>query len=439
MKYIHLLGLLGFLVTGCASTPPILKLQAGDGVPLTQELLDSAQEEIILATQSYAAGDLAGAEQAVVRAARILYAAESPSNGMGKRYADLTSTLSLLTVRLNRMLHERAPELEPEKFTMPIPHNPRIERWIDYYLSRGRVGFARWLRRSGRYVPILEELFVQEGLPGDLVYLALVESGFNPRNRSSKHAVGLFQFIKGTAELVGLKENYWMDERRHPEKAALAAIRHLKSLYREFDKDWDLALAAYNAGSGRVGRAIRAQKVKDYWKLALPPETEAYVPKFYATLIIAREPDLYGFNLNYEEEENVEVVEIPGGVDFQVIADAVGVTLTVVKDLNTELTKGCTPPGEEPYGVRLPKGSGEKFNTAFALLPKEAKLLSEEELGRRKYKGVYVVYKIKPGDSLYTIAKKHHTTVAKIRRWNSSVRNSKYIHSGKKLRIYRTR
>jgi peptidoglycan lytic transglycosylase D len=439
MRFMLVCLVLSVFLAGCTATVPIRKIQAGEGVPLTQELLDSAQTEITLATHSYDAGDLAGAEQAVVRAARILYAAESPTNGLSKHYADLTSTLSLLTVRLNRMLHESVPELEPEKFSMPIPHNPRIERWIDYYLTRGRVGFGRWLRRSGRYVPILEELFVQEGLPSDLVYLALVESGFNPRNRSSKHAVGLFQFIKGTATLVGLKENYWMDERRHPEKAAIAAIRHLKSLYREFDQNWDLALAAYNAGSGRVGRAIKAQKVKDYWKLALPPETEAYVPKFYATLIIAREPDLYGFNLNYEEEENVEVVEIPGAVDFRVIAEAIGVTLSVVKDLNTELTKGCTPPGKETYGVRLPKGSGEKFKKAFDLLSEEKKFLSKEELGRRKYKGVYVVYKIKSGDSLYTIAKKHHTTIAKIRRWNPSVRSSKYIHVGKKLRIYRTR
>jgi len=438
LKAVYFLLVFSLLLSGCASTQVVRKVQAGEGIPLTAELMTSAQEEIDLALESYDAGDLAGAEQAVVRAARILYAAESPRNSEGKRYADLTSKLSLLTIRLNRLLHESSPELEPETFTMPIPYNPRIERWIDYYLTRGREEFARWLRRSGRYVPILQKYFIQEGLPGDLVYLALVESGFNPRNRSPKHAVGLFQFIKGTAEMVGLKEDYWVDERRHPEKATIAAIRHLKALYKEFN-DWDLALAAYNAGSGRIRKAIRAQGLKDYWQLALPPETEAYVPKFYASLIIAREPELYGFNSNYEDEENVEEVEVPGGVDFKIIAEAIGVPVSVIKDLNTELTKGCTPPGPDPYYVRLPKGTGKTFRAAFAAMPEDKKFLSKEELARRKFKGVYVIYKIKPGDSLYTIAKKHHTTVAKLRRWNSNVRNSKYIFPGEKLRIYRTR
>ncbi|MBN1596091.1 transglycosylase SLT domain-containing protein [candidate division FCPU426 bacterium] len=422
---------------GCAHLAGVQKVQAGDGVPLTAAFLDSAEQELDLALKSYSEEDWAGAEQAVIRAARILYAAESPMNGEGKRYAGISSKLSLLTVRLNRLLHGTSPELEPEKFSMPIPHNARIEKWIDYYLTRGREEFSRWLRRSGRYTPLLQALFVQEGLPLDLVYLALVESGFNPRNRSPKHAVGMFQFIKGTAELVGLKEDHWLDERRHPEKAALGAIRHIKSLYKEFD-DWDLALAAYNAGSGRVAQAIRAQGSRDYWQLALPPETEMYVPKFYATLIIAREPELYGFNPDFETVENTEEVEVPGGVDFSVIAEAAGVTVSVVKDLNTELTKNCTPPGPETYLLRLPAGSGEVFKTAFADIPDENKYLNPEELARRKMEGVYVVYTVKTGDSLYTIAKKHNTTVSKIQRWNPIIRESKYIFPGNKLRIYRT-
>ncbi len=426
-------GLLG----GCAHQAP-RSVQAGEGGPITAEVLEAAEGELELAQASYAAGDPAGAEQAAVRAARILYSVASPSNGEGSRYAELTSRLSLLTVRLNRILHDVSPDPDPESFTFPLRHNARIERQIDYYITRAREPFARWLRRSGRYVETLREYFLEENLPGDLVYLALVESGFNPRNRSSKHAVGLFQFIRGTANLVGLKQDYWVDERRDPDKAARAAIKHLQALYREF-QDWDLALAAYNAGSGRLRKAIKAQGTRDYWKLALPPETEAYVPKFYATLIIAREPELYGFNPDFESGDQAEEAEVPGGVDLKTIAEALGVTVSVVADLNPELTKGCTPPGPEPYLVRVPRGTAGSFAAAFAALPNERKYLSQEELARRKFKGVYVVYKIKSGDSLYTIAKKHHTTVAKIQRWNPSAKRNKYIFPGQKLRIYRTR
>jgi membrane-bound lytic murein transglycosylase D len=428
-------------VAGCASAPavPLDPKPAGTagGSALSAGQLDRAEEELNLAMASYAANDQVGAEQAAVRAARLLYAADPPQDGLGARYATLTSKLGLLTVRCNRLLHGASPEWENEPFTFPVPYNPRVERQIDHYLTVGRESFARWLRRSGRYVPALRELFLQEGLPGDLVFLALVESGFNPRNRSSKEAVGLFQFIQGTAEMVGLKQDYWVDERRDPEKAALAAIRHLKDLYREF-QDWDLALAAYNAGSGRIWQSIRAQGTRNYWDLSLPPETELYVPRVYATLLIAREPELYGFNPELESGEACDEVEIPGGVDIKTVAEALGVTVTVVADLNPELTKGCTPPGPETYLLRLPLGTTELFQTHFAALPDDKKFLSAEEMGRRKFAGVYVVYAVRSGDSLFTIARKHHTTVDKIQRWNPVASRNKYIFPGQKLRIYRT-
>lgn len=426
---------------GCASAPAErVDPQPSTALPeiaLTAEQLDQAEAELNLAMSSYIAEDQAGAEQAAVRAARLLYAAPAPQNGLGARYAALTSKLGLLTVRVNRLLHDVSPEWENEPFTFPVPYNPRVEHQIDHYLTLGRESFARWLRRSGRYVPALRELFLQEGLPGDLVYLALVESGFNPRNRSSKEAVGLFQFIQGTAEMVGLKQDHWVDERRDPEKAALAAIRHLKDLYREFG-DWDLALAAYNAGSGRVWQSIKGQHTRNYWDLSLPPETELYVPRVYATLLIAREPELYGFNPQLESGEACDEVEVPGSVDLKTIAEALGVTLGVVADMNPELTKGCTPPGPETYLLRLPQGTAETFQTNFAALPEDKKYLSAEEMGRRKFAGIYVVYAVRPGDSLFTIARKHHTTVDKIKRWNPVASRKKYIFPGQKLRIYRT-
>ncbi len=406
------------------------------GTPPQEDLLTAAHAHLETALAKYDEGDFPGAEDEALAAGRIVYSEGATLNAKSRHFAEISSQLALLTVRLNRLLYEVSPELEPERFTLPVPYNARIEREIDRYLTTSREEFARWLRRSGRYLPTLRKYFRQEGLPEDLVYIALVESGFNPRNRSSKQAVGLFQFIQSTGEMVGLKNDYWIDERRDPDKATLAAIDHLKALYHEFG-DWDLALAAYNAGSGRVWQAIRGQGTRDFWQLALPPETETYVPKFYAALVISREPELYGFSPVRETGLEYEEVEVPGGVDFKVIADCCGVTPTVISDLNTELTKGCTPPGDQPYPLRLPEGSAATFRDAYAALPENRKVLSDEELSRRKFKGVYVVYQVRPGDSLYTIARKHHTTIAKIQKWNPATRDKKYIYPRQKLRIYR--
>jgi membrane-bound lytic murein transglycosylase D len=426
---------LGFLAA--ASVIRTVQATTDTAVAEGNTLLTFAQLQLADAFVKYKLGDFTGSEQASKSAALLLYSPSLTVPEMQvKKYAELTSTLSLLTVRLNRFLHDVSPELEPERFSLAVPFNPRVEKEIDRFLTVGREEFARWLRRSGRYLDKLREYFRQEGLPEDLIYLALVESGFNPRNRSNKEAVGLFQFIMSTAEMVGLKSDLWVDERRDPGKAALAAIRHLKSLYQEFN-DWDLALAAYNAGSGRVWQSIKNQSVRDYWQLALPPETEAYVPRFYAALVISREPELYGFNPVLDAKENFEEVEVPGAVDFKIVAECAGVTLAAIADLNTELTKNCTPPGSDAYLLRLPVGTAEKFKTVFAALPDARKFLNAEEIARRRFKGVYVVYTIRAGDSLYTIARKHHTTIAKIIQWNAPVRSKRYIQPGQKLRIYR--
>lgn len=436
-NHLFLALILTAMVSGCATvpvpTPHVIKSDAG--AAFTPTMLGKVSDELKLAEASYNEEDYMGAQQACARAGRLLYGVHEPEDGNAS-YFNLQSKCALLTLRLNHLLYQTAPDLDPDKFTMPIPYNPRIEKQLEGFLTYGRESFARWLRRSGKYVPALKTYFKEQGLPEDLVYLALIESGFNPRNRSSKEAVGLFQFIRDTAEMVGLKETYWIDERRHPEKAAEAAVQHLRSLYKTF-QDWDLALAAYNAGAGRVKQAIKSQGKKDYWELALPPETEAYVPKFYAALIIAREPELYGFNPKLEEANVYEDVSVPGGVDLKVVAEAAGVTLNVVKDLNPELTKGCTPPGDEPYSLKLPVNCNERFRKNFSTMPDEKKFLSKEELSRRRFSGVYVVYKVKSGDSLFTIAKKHNTTVAKIQKWNASTKTRKYIHPGQKLRIYR--
>jgi membrane-bound lytic murein transglycosylase D len=419
-----------------AVAPEAITVSPGSTTPeaAANSILARAEAHLETALEKYDLGDFPAAELSTQAAARLLYGTDL--TGQNKRFATATSKLSLITVRLNRLLHEVSPDLEPERFSMPIPYNPRIEREIDNILTVSREEFARWLRRSGRYLSKLRKCFSQEGLPEDLVYVALVESGFNPRNRSHKEAVGLFQFLASTGELVGLKKDLWVDERRDPDKATTAAIRHLKSLFQEFG-DWELALAAYNAGSSRVWQAIRSQGVRDYWQLMLPAETEAYVPKFYAALVISREPDVFGFSPVRESLENYAEVPIPGAVDLQVIADCCGVTVNAIMDLNNELTKGCTPPGTEPYLLRVPVGTAAKFQAAFAALPDKQKYLTSEEIARRKFREVYEVHTVRSGENLYTIARKYHTSVTKITQWNPGTRGKKYIHPGQKLRIYR--
>jgi membrane-bound lytic murein transglycosylase D len=429
-------GTLGLLACLLGAGPVWVAAASPEAGPEANTVLAAARLQLDEGQARYAEGDFAAAEKATQAAGRLLYDSDARPELNWKNYAALTSRLSLLTLRLNRLVHDVSPELDPERFTMPIPYNPRIEREIDRYLTSSREEFARWLRRSGRYLPKLVKYFKDEALPEDLVYVALIESGFNPLNRSEKEAVGLFQFMLATGEQVGLKNDSWVDERRDPDKAAQAAVQHLHDLYREFG-DWDLALAAYNAGSVRVWQAIRRQGTRDYWQLLLPPETESYVPKFYAALVISREPELYGFNPVLEDSEDYDEVEVPGSVDFKVIAECAGVTPSAVAALNTELTKGCTPPGDEPYTLRLPAGTGDFFQMNFVQIPEKEKFLGKEEIASRKFKGVYLVYKVRPGDDLYTIARKHHTTVPKIREWNSFTRGKKYIHPGDKLRIYR--
>jgi membrane-bound lytic murein transglycosylase D len=184
-------------------------------------------------------------------------------------------------------------------YDIPIVMNDRVENSLAYLQTVARDAFSTYLERSSRYMPIVEKIMVEEGLPHDLVYLPLVESGYNPHAFSRARAVGMWQFISATGKLYGLKHNWWYDERRDFEKSTRAAARHLRDLMAQFGS-WELALAAYNTGAGRVSREIRKKNTHDFWKLRLPRETRNYVPLFTAAIIIAKQPEKYGFYPKYE-------------------------------------------------------------------------------------------------------------------------------------------
>ena len=171
---------------------------------------------------------------------------------------------------------------------IPLVINPRVERAISYFQNRARDSFEKWLTRYPYYYPMIKEILDSHELPEELIYHSMVESGLNPRAYSRAKAVGMWQFIFSTAKIYGLDRDWWVDERRDPEKATNAAAKYLKDLYLEFD-DWYLALAAYNAGAGRINRAIRIHQTRDFWALnTLPKETKNHVPTVLATAIIAK-------------------------------------------------------------------------------------------------------------------------------------------------------
>ena len=252
--------------------------------------------------------------------------------------------------------------IEPEiVFDFPITINNQVKFYLDIFQHRQRKYFKRWLARSGKYLPYIQEKFHQDGLPRDLAYLAMIESGFNPSAYSRARAVGLWQFIKGTGRNYGLRIDSWVDERRNPEKATMAAIAYLDALHREFG-DWYLAVASYNAGEGKIRQGIKRYKTRDFWELAhhkfLRLETKRYVPKLIAAIMIAREPAKYGFtDIPYQAPIPCDRVTVPGGTDLRAVATASGAGIKTIRELNNELRRNQTPPGLGKYQVKVPQGT----------------------------------------------------------------------------------
>lgn len=246
--------------------------------------------------------------------------------------------------------------------------NPRAERAVRQNLRAfsGRIKkrFSIYLSRSSRYVRMMQSILREEGVPEDIVYLALIESGFNPRAYSRSRAAGPWQFMKPTAKRYRLKVNKWVDERRDPVKSTRAAARYLKYLHNLFDS-WSLAMASYNAGEGRVGRALKSTGSKDFWSLMgtrkIKPETKNYVPKFIAARLIAVYPERYGFtDIDYQEDFVFDEVVLKKQMSLKMAAKCAGTTVKVIKELNPELRRDKTPPLGS-YTLRVPRGTRGLF------------------------------------------------------------------------------
>jgi hypothetical protein len=246
--------------------------------------------------------------------------------------------------------------------------NDSVENHLEYFTLSGRVTFQRWLDRSERYLPLMREIFREKNLPEELAYLAMIESGFDPYAVSPAQAVGPWQFMPATGRSYGLRIDQWVDERKDPVKSTRAAAQHLTDLYNLFDS-WPLALAAYNAGAGKVQRALLRAPSGEFSDLNLSryirKETKQYVPRYMAAAIIARDPEAYGFSVANDGPFTYDEVTVENSTDLRLIGRWLGCTQEEIRELNPELEQGATPPGS-PYVLRLPKGAREALSTGFA-------------------------------------------------------------------------
>jgi membrane-bound lytic murein transglycosylase D len=313
--------------------------------------------------------------------------------------------------------------VEEKPYHIPMILNDSVENHMEYFKTRGREVFQRWLDRSARYIPLMKDIFRAKNMPEDLVYVAMIESGFNPYAVSWAKAVGPWQFMPATGKLYGLKIDWWIDERKDPIKSTQAAAEHLKDLHNLFGS-WPLALASYNAGAGKVQRAVLRTRSDDFWDLKasryIRKETKNYVPKYMAATIIAKNPEAYGFTVSAYEPLTFDEVMLEESTDLRLIARCANCTYEEIKELNPEIRRWVTPPHYSPYVLRLPTGRKEAFLANFAAIPPEQKIKWERHEVRR-------------GETLAALAKQYNTTPEVIRDINGLKKNS--VSPGKHILI----
>lgn len=270
-----------------------------------------------------------------------------------------------------------------------------VEKNINLFTERIREKFSLWLSRSGKYIEMMKEILKEEHIPEEIAFIPLIESGFSPYACSPARAVGYWQFIASTAKKYGLKINWWMDERRDPVKSTVAAANYFKDLYGMFGS-WNLAMAAYNAGEGKILKALNRTNTDDYWSLLdtkhIRSETKDYVPKFIAASMIANSPQDFGFEgIEYNPPLDYDEVTVNSPVDLEVVADCAETDLEAIKELNPELRRWCTPPDVSKYTLRIPAGTKGIFLQNLSLIPKEERFSNE-------------IYKVKKGDTFKKIS-----------------------------------
>ena len=304
---------------------------------------------------------------------------------------------------------------------LPIILNSRVKTMINFLQHRKHKEFQVWLDRYSFYATTIRPILKSYGLPEELIYLAMIESGLNTKAYSYAHAVGPWQFISATGRRYGLKRDWWVDERRDVVKSTHAAAKYLKDLHDEFD-DWYLAMASYNTGESRVRRTIRREGHRDCWRMiTLPRQTRNYVATVLAAAIIGSDPESYGFHVDELTDWEYEVIDIDRSLDLDKIAHALRVNYQDLKTYNPELRQGVTPPAKKPYQLKVPLGKGSVNPTAMASIPTSDKI-------------DYQVHYVRRGETLSVIARKYNVSLTKLVQANR-IKNRNRLSVGQKLVI----
>jgi peptidoglycan lytic transglycosylase D len=305
---------------------------------------------------------------------------------------------------------QAAAEIKNTKSDLPLVLNDQVAMFINYFSSpRGRATLEHAWARSGRYRDMISRILKQEGVPQDLIYLAQAESGFQPLALSRAGTRGMWQFMAQSGALYGLERNWWVDERQDPEKATLAAARHLKDLYKQFG-DWYLAMAAYNSGGSTVQHAVERTGYADFWELyrrgVLPQETRNYVPIILAETIMLKNPDSYGLgHVAAELPQQMDQVTINYPVDLRLVAECVDTSVDRLQELNPSLLR-MTTPKDQSFTLNLPSGSRERYENAIAAIPMDMRTW-------------WRYHQVEYGESLASISRKYHTSASSIAEANN--------------------
>lgn len=372
-----------------------------DGAVPTDEAVD-ASEELDEERQTEAA---------------FLHQLAAPSTPPASFYSDPLGATSIDPLHLD--------QIDPSEFDIPIVVNADVIRWMEYFTGRGRKYYHKWLGRSTAYRPMMYEKLEAAGLPRDLVYLSMIESGYATHAYSRAAAVGLWQFITPTAREWGMRVDWWMDDRRDPEMATDAAVAFLGHLNKKFGH-WYLAWAAYNGGPGRVARAVKAHGTSDFWTLvekdAFPAETDNYVPKLIAAAIIGHHPERYGFtDIEYQDRLQYDTVEVGPSFGVDVLARCAGVSVEEFQKLNPHIRRFALPPDGKTHTIRVPAGNGKKTLAAVSKVPASERISFQQ-------------HKVSKGETLGVIASRYGVSVTEVQRMNR-ITNPNRIYVGMDLVI----
>ncbi|MFQ5664602.1 MAG: LysM peptidoglycan-binding domain-containing protein [Terriglobia bacterium] len=430
--------------------PPVFYFLGSEVPDPVEQVLDQAEAIFRRGEEHYRAGHLERARQEFDHAVDLLLTSPFALRGDPRlrfgfdRLLDRIHELELAALRavpaaeepaeVPAAIEEIAPltfpidpalraQLEQELLTLaydlPMTLNERVLSVVNFFQTpKGRRIIQNGLRRAGRYRELIATILEEEGLPRDLLFLAQAESAFQPHARSRRRATGLWQFMSWRAREYGLKVNWWVDERRDPVKSTRAAARHLRDLYEQFG-DWYLTLAAYNAGPGRVRRALaRAGEGAGYWGLVkrrlLPPETRNFVPIILAVALVAKNPARYGVEVEPEPPLRFETVKVDKPTDLRRIAEVIGMDARRLRALNPHLLRNVTPPGSQPFELYVPPGTAETLAAELPRIPE-----SKRVYWRR--------HRIRRGETLSHIAARYGTSAYAIAQANRmSLRSTIY-------------